>query len=150
MSATATLSRVAALALLCILPLAARSDGPPRPPATQARGDSNGNGCEGEAPPPDAEKIDTMRAGLQRGVCSTARFVDRMFGRENLYSEYEDETNGRASVTLGWDEQDQLEADTRFHASVNLPQINERFSATIGARAATNTSPTRSGSSTRR
>jgi hypothetical protein len=73
-----------------------------------------------------------MRAGIQRGVCSTARFVDRLFGRENQFSEYEDESNGRASVTLGWDEQDGVEVDARFRASANLPQINERFNATIG------------------
>jgi hypothetical protein len=90
-----------------------------------------GTGCEGEVKP-GAEGIDTVRAGLQRGVCSTARFVDRLFGRENQFSEYEDESNGRASVTLGWDEQDEFEVDTRFRASANLPQINERFNATIG------------------
>ena len=90
-----------------------------------------GAGCEGEAPP-GAEGIDTVRAGLQRGVCSTARFVDRLFGRENQFSEYEDESSGRASVTLGWDEKDDFDVDTRFRASANLPQINERFNATIG------------------
>jgi len=58
--------------------------------------------------------------------------VDRIFGRENEYFEYEDESSGRASVTLGWDEQDGFEVGTRFRASVNLPQINERFNATIG------------------
>ena len=89
------------------------------------------DGCRGEVKP-EAQGIDTMRAGLQRGVCSTARFVDRIFGRENQFSEYEDHSNGRAGVTLGWDEQDGFEVDTRFRASVNLPQINERFNATIG------------------
>jgi len=79
-----------------------------------------------------AEGLDAMRKGLERSVCSTARFVDRLFGREHEYSEYEDESNGRASVTLGWNEQDEFEVDTRFRASVSLPQINERFNATIG------------------
>ena len=73
-----------------------------------------------------------MREGLERGVCSTARFVDRLFGREHEYSEYEDQSNGRASVTLGWNELDEFEVDTRFRVSVNLPQINDRFNATIG------------------
>ena len=81
---------------------------------------------------PRREGIDTVRAGIHRGVCSTARFVDRVFGRDNQFSEYKDDTNGRAGVTLGWDEQDGFEVDTRFRVSVNLPQINERFSATIG------------------
>jgi hypothetical protein len=73
--------------------------------------------------------------------------VDRVFGGENEYSEYEDESNGRASVTLGWDEQDGAEVDLRFRASVNLPQINDRFNATMAARRATNTSPTASADS---
>ena len=73
-----------------------------------------------------------MRAGLERGVCSTARFVDRLFGGDREFAEYDDEASGRASVTLGWNEQDHVEVDTRFRASVNLPQINERFNATIG------------------
>ena len=80
----------------------------------------------------DAAGLDAMREGLERGVCNTARFVDRLFGREHEYSEYEDDSNGRASMTLGWNEQDEFEADTRFRVSVNLPQINERFNATIG------------------
>lgn len=79
-----------------------------------------------------AAGLDAMRQGLERGVCSTARFVDRLFGREHEYSEYEDQSNGRASVTLGWNELDEFEVDTRFRVSVNLPKINERFNATIG------------------
>jgi hypothetical protein len=93
----------------------------------------------GDAPDPcaepaaeGAEALDAMRKGLERGVCSTARFVDRLFGREHEYSEYEDDSNGRASVTLGWNELDEFEVGTRFRVSVNLPQINERFNATIG------------------
>jgi hypothetical protein len=117
------------LALLCMLSLAVRADNAnaPDPEADPAVD----NGCEGELPA-DAKGIDSVRAGLHRGVCSTARYVDRLFGRDNQYSEYEDDTNGRASVTLGLDEQDNFEVDTRFRVSVNLPQINERFSATLG------------------
>ncbi len=119
----------ALLALLCALPAAAEED--PLPQVVVEKPSDETDGCRGEQSG-DAQGIDTVRAGLQRGVCSTARFVDRLFGRENQYSEYEDATNGRASVTLGWDEQDGFEVDTRFRASVNLPQINERFNATIG------------------
>lgn len=128
--ATARRARATILLLLCALSAAAADVPPPaRDPAPA--GKPNAGGCGGESPP-EAERIDKMRAGLERGVCSTARFVDRLFGRENQYSEYEDDSNGRASVTLGWDEQDGLGVDTRFRASVNLPQINERFNATIG------------------
>jgi hypothetical protein len=128
----------AALALTGFLPLAAAAQA--TAPAPDAEGlpdiyaekeSPSGDGCRGETPP-DAQGIDTVRAGLQRGVCSTARFVDRVFGRDNQYSEYEDETNGRASIALGWDEDGGFEVDTRFRASVALPQINERFNATIG------------------
>ena len=129
--AAVTRSRVPVLLLLCVLSLAARAETPPAPDAGPERDAEEGNGCGGESPP-GTEGLDTMRAGLQRGVCSTARFVDQLFGRENQFSEYEDETSGRASATLGWDEQDEVEVDARFRASVNLPQINERFNATIG------------------
>jgi hypothetical protein len=111
---------------------AAATEVPPVPaPAASEPVKVEAGGCGGEAPR-DAQGIDSVRAGLQRGVCSTARYVDRLFGRENQFSEYEDDSNGRASVTLGWDEQNDFEVDTRFRASVNLPQINERFNATIG------------------
>jgi hypothetical protein len=129
--AAARSSPVPVLVLLCLLPLAARAGVPDPPDPAPGGGPEAGDGCAGEKPE-GAEGIDTVRSGLRRGVCSTARFIDRLFGRENQYSEYEDETSGRASVTLGWDEQDGFELDTRFRASANLPQINERFNATIG------------------
>lgn len=116
------------LPLLCAFPCAVRAAGAQPEPQPQTELD---DGCEGEVPA-DTRGIDAVRAGLHRGVCSTARYVDRLFGRENQYSEYEDHTNGRASVTLGWDEHDEFAVDTRFRVSVNLPQINERFSATLG------------------
>ena len=122
-------------AALLWISLTATAFGAEERPAPDTPGEAlaaeRARGCEGEVPP-GTEGIDTVRAGLQRGVCSTARFVDRVFGRENQYSEYEDESNGRASLTLGWDQQDGFEVDTRFRASANLPQINERFNATIG------------------
>lgn len=129
--ATTTRSPAALLLVLIALPAAAVDGLPgPAPDADDAASGESG-GCAGEKPP-ESQGIDTFREGLERGVCSTARFVDQLFGRENQYSEYEDATNGRASVTLGWDEQVDVTVGTRFHASVNLPQINERFNATIG------------------
>ena len=122
-------SLLAILLLTCVLPVAWAAEDPP-PPAVEVERETY-DGCRGEESA-EAQGIDDVRAGIQRGVCSTARFVDRVFGRENQYSEYEDESSGRASVTVGWDEQDSVEVDTRFRASVNLPQINERFNATIG------------------
>lgn len=131
--ATARWSPAALIFSLWVLPAAAAEG--PAVPAPEEGADAGARtaagGCEGEKPQ-GAEGIDTVRAGIQRGVCSTARFVDRLFGRENQFSEYEDETNGRASLTFGWDEQAEVTVDTRFRASANLPQINERFNATIG------------------
>jgi hypothetical protein len=127
--AAARWSRITILLLLCVLPRAGRTQDAPVPePAQETKTE---DGCAGELPA-DAQRIDSVRAGLHRGVCSTARFVDQIFGRENQYSEYEDDTNGRAGLTFGWDEQDNFEVDTNFRVSVNLPQINERFNATIG------------------
>lgn len=120
-------SRRTILALLCTLSLAVRAD----EPAAEELEIPADDECAGEVDA-DAKGIDSVRAGLHRGVCSTARYVDRVFGRDNQFSEYQDDTNGRASVTLGWDEHDKFEVHTRFQVSVNLPQINERFSATIG------------------
>ena len=128
--AAAARSLLATIALLLMLPAAAQEASPAgaAPLAASARAMS---GCRGE-PLPDAGGLDAMRAGLQRGVCSTARFVDRLFGGEHEYAEIEDETNGRASLTLGWNEQEEFEVDGRFRASVQLPAISRRFNATIG------------------
>jgi hypothetical protein len=129
--ATARWSPSTILVFLCLLtrPAVAIEDGvPPPEPAPQEK---KIDGCIGEAKP-GAEGIDEIREGIERGVCSTARYVDRLFGKENEFTEYEDESSGRASVTVGWNEQDDLEVDTRFRVSVSLPQINERFNATIG------------------
>ncbi len=104
-------------------------------PSSHADGDKQGIGEPDPCADPTtegAEGLDAMRKGLQRGVCSTARFVDRLFGREHEYSEYEDQSNGRASVTLGWNELDEFQVDTRFRVNVNLPQVNDRFNAIVG------------------
>ncbi|HWN07480.1 MAG TPA: hypothetical protein VNO53_09995, partial [Steroidobacteraceae bacterium] len=100
------------LVLSCVPRAALATDDPPPPDVYVERETAAVDGCRGELPA-EAQRIDTVRAGIQRGVCSTARFVDRIFGRENEYSEYEDESSGRASVTLGWDEQDGFEVGTR-------------------------------------
>jgi len=123
-------SSSAVILMMLVLPAAAQETLPADDQPVVAAGDG-ANGCRGE-PSPDDGGLDTMRAGLQRGVCSTARFVDRLFGGEHEYAEIEDETNGRASLTLGWNEQHEFEVDTRFRASVDLPAINKRFSATVG------------------
>lgn len=129
--ATAAWSPATLLVLLCVLAWPGAAEENETPALESAAAAKSGNGCAGEAPP-GAEGIDTMRANIERGVCTTARLVDRLFGGENEYAEYEDQSYGRAGLTFGWNEQDHWEVDTRFRASVNLPNINERFNATIG------------------
>ncbi len=120
------------LATILLLSLAFPASGEAAPPPQSADDPAaKANGCRGEQPADD-QHLDVMRAGLQRGVCSTARFVDRLFGGEHEYAEGEDDTNGRAALALGWNEHEQFELDGRFRASVELPAISERFSATIG------------------
>lgn len=87
--------------------------------------------CSGELPD-DAPTLDTMRAGLERGVCSTARFVDNLFGGDQEYAEVEDDNYGRAGLALEWNEQDEFDVDGHFRASIRLPQLSERVNATIG------------------
>lgn len=117
--------------LLAPAPLSA--SGPqPAPAASPAAEEATmQGGCRGEQSG-GAGRLESMRAGLQRGVCSTARFVDRLFGGEHEYAEGEDATNGRASLALGWNEQEDFELHGRFRASVELPALGERMSATIG------------------
>jgi hypothetical protein len=139
--ATARRSPVLILLLLCALPAFAQVADPPTADSATAES-SSAESKSTELPKPssdcggetriETEGLDTMRAGLELGVCSTARFVDRLFGGDRQFAEYDDEASGRASVTVGWNEQDGVEVDTRFRASVNLPKINERFNATIG------------------
>ncbi|MGQ0384982.1 MAG: hypothetical protein ACT4UP_09935 [Gammaproteobacteria bacterium] len=122
-----TLRRLAIFPVLALaLPLAAA--------ATEAVTESAAPvaaGCGGERPE-DARGLDTIRAGLERGVCSTARFVDRLFGGEHEYAEGEDGNNGRVGLALNWNEQDDFDLDGRFRASIELPALSERFNATIG------------------
>jgi len=93
-------SPAAILLLLCVLPASAQVADPlPANSATAESGPTESSsadvpkpssGCGGEAAP-DTAGLDTMRAGLERGVCSTARFVDRLFGGDREFAEYDDE-----------------------------------------------------------
>ncbi len=87
------------------------------------------NPCAGD---PNAGGIDAMRAGIQRGVCSTARLVDRLFSGEHEYAESEADNSGRAGLALGWREGEGVDLDGRFRANLSLPAFHERLNATIG------------------
>lgn len=117
----------AILALLLANPLVVSAQDAEKT-AEPANGDL---GCRDESKG-EQPALETVREGLQRSVCSTARFIDRMFGGEHEYSEMEDDSNGRAGLALGWTELDGFKGDARFRASVTLPALDERFSATLG------------------
>lgn len=115
----------AILALLLAMPATTLAQ------ATEEKDSDKDAGCRDETPV-EQPALETMREGLERGVCNTARFVDRLFGGEHEYSEYEDLNNGRAGVTAGWNKLDGPSGALRFRASVALPALNERISATVG------------------
>ena len=108
----------ALLALLLAIPFAASAQ------TAYRKEPPNGDlGCRDESIV-EQPALETVREGIQRSVCNTARFVDRMFGGEHEYSEMEDDSNGRAGLALGWNELDGFDADARFRASVTLPARN--------------------------
>jgi hypothetical protein len=72
-----------------------------------------------------------MQAGLYRTVCLSAARFDGFFGNERYDRDYES-TYGSVSVGTQWDERDHWDPSVRFRASVQLPQLNERFHAFIG------------------
>ena len=124
-------SPLTVLVLACVPPAAMATDDPPPPDVFVEREPVRWTAAA-------ASRRPRHRASTRCAPASSAASAARpgswtaIFGRENQFSEYEDQSSGRAGVTLGWDEQDSFEVDTRFRASVNLPQINERFNATIG------------------
>ena len=104
-------------------------------PAAQPGDDASG--YESTSPclirrPGEVGGLDRIRAGVQWSVCSTARFLDRVFGGEHEYAVLEDDSSGRAGFGLRWNEQDGTEFDGRFRANVTLPALDERVSAIIG------------------
>ena len=116
----------AILALFLALPFTATSQD-----AEEKKPEKSDLGCRDETPE-EQPALETMREGIQRSVCNTSRFVDRMFGGEHEYAEMEDDSNGRAGLSLGWNKLDDFGADARFRASVTLPALSERLSATLG------------------
>jgi hypothetical protein len=75
--------------------------------------------------------IDRMQVGLYRTVCLSAARFDGFFGNARFEDEYE-ATHGSISVGTQWDERDHWDPSVRFRASVQLPQLSERFRAFVG------------------
>ncbi len=76
--------------------------------------------------------IDSVRAGLQRRVCASARWFDGLFGDAREHDDVYRTSYGRAGLGLNWDELNEFDVDTRFRASLALPQLSSRFNAVIG------------------
>ncbi|MCU0977342.1 MAG: hypothetical protein MUC71_13700 [Steroidobacteraceae bacterium] len=84
--------------------------------------------------PPDASSnaLDSVRAGLHRQVCASARWFDGLFGDPREHEDAYGESYGRLGMALAWDELDDAEVDLRMRASLELPQLSQRFNAVIG------------------
>ncbi len=80
----------------------------------------------------DDRGIDRMRSGMQRRVCSTARWFDGLFGDPREHAEAYGDTYGRIGAALSWDELDDTELQGSFRARLALPALDERFNAEIG------------------
>jgi hypothetical protein len=92
-----------------------------------------GDGSDICAVPVDGEEpmLDRVRRELFETVCNSARRFDGFFGSRR-YDEEAVRTHGRAQVRLVWDEHDELEADLRFRARYNLPNLDQRVDAFFG------------------
>lgn len=92
-----------------------------------------GDGSDICAVPVDGEEpmLDRVRRELFETVCNSARRFDGFFGSRR-YDEEAVRTHGRAQVRLVWDEYDELEADLRFRARYNLPNLDQRVDAFFG------------------
>lgn len=106
------------LALVVIVPAAAQETEPVDP-------------CRGLSVAP-VGGLDTMRAGLERGVCGMSRFVDRLFGGGHELAEAGEGNYGRAGIALGWNELDGVGLDGRLRANLALPAFDRRLNAIIG------------------
>ncbi|TAK54725.1 MAG: hypothetical protein EPO25_06195 [Gammaproteobacteria bacterium] len=79
-----------------------------------------------------AGSLDTVRAGLERGVCGMSRFVDRLFGGGHELVEAAGGNHGRAGLALRWDDLDGIGLDGRLRANLALPAFDRRLNAIIG------------------
>jgi hypothetical protein len=79
-----------------------------------------------------ADALDSVRAGLERRVCASARWFDGLFGDAREYEEFYRNSHGRLGLALNWDELDEFDVHARFRANLVLPQLDRRFNAVIG------------------
>lgn len=75
--------------------------------------------------------IDRMQAALYKSTCSTAVWFDGFFGSARFDDEYQ-ATHGSLAVGTLWDERDHWDPSVRFRVNLQLPQMDDRFSAFLG------------------
>ena len=94
--------------------------GPPRAPCPEPEG-------------PDALRLDSVRTGVERSVCVTAWYFDRLFGTlpENELVETRT-THGRLRGGVVWDERDGFGQEFTLRAQVQMPVAQQRLQAVFG------------------
>jgi hypothetical protein len=102
-------------------------DAPPTPAGEVA---AYKDPCGGESG--DEKALDLLREGVFKGVCSSARWFDGLFGDPRDQIESYGQTYGRVGVGLAWDELDDVSFDGHFRANIQLPVLGSRFNAVIG------------------
>lgn len=75
--------------------------------------------------------IDRMHVGLYRRMCLMSAGFDGFFGNARFHEEYE-ATHGSLAVGTLWDQRDDWHPSVRFRVHLQMPQLDERFSAFVG------------------
>lgn len=143
---TAANSRLAALAiqLLLLAPCAAAAASDPDPLSVDQHDAVVGPPSEPvavdapRAPCPelegsDALMLDSVRTGVERSVCVTAWYFDRLFGTlpEDAVVETRT-THGRLRGGVVWDERDGFGQEFTLRAQVQMPVAQQRLQAVFG------------------
>jgi hypothetical protein len=82
---------------------------------------------------PDAPRLDSFQQGVERSVCVTAWYFDRLFGTlpENEIVETRN-TYGRLRAGVEWDERDGFGQEFTLRAEVQMPIAQQRLRAVFG------------------
>lgn len=82
---------------------------------------------------PDAPMLESFRTGVERSVCATAWYFDRLFGAlpENEIVETRT-THGRLRAGIQWDERDGFSEEFALQAQVQMPIAEQRLLAVFG------------------
>jgi hypothetical protein len=82
---------------------------------------------------PDTPRLDSFQQGVERSVCVTAWYFDRLFGTlpENEIVETRN-THGRLRAGVEWDERDGFGQEFTLRAQVQMPIAQQRLQAVFG------------------